>query len=61
MTLSKKIPDALTTWVTTAFCVHDDRGFGILQNNFPLMVNQSLNYSEMILGILVGNTNLHLI
>lgn len=44
MTLSKKIPDALTTWVTTAFCVHDDRGFGILQNNFPLMVNQSLNY-----------------
>lgn len=61
MTLNKIIPDALTTWVTTAICVHDDKGFGILQNNFPLLVNQSLNFSEMILSVSVGNTNVHLI
>lgn len=37
ITFVKNIPDALTTWVTTAFCVHEDKGFG-LQNNFQLMI-----------------------
>ncbi|XP_065943931.1 CD109 antigen-like [Magallana gigas] len=35
---TKKVPDTLTTWITTAFCVNDDKGFGISQGNNPLKI-----------------------
>lgn len=35
---TKKVPDTLTTWISTAFCVNDDKGFGISQGNNPLKI-----------------------
>lgn len=40
VSLTKKVPDTLTTWITTAFAVHNDKGLGMLQDNNKLKVNQ---------------------
>lgn len=57
VSFTKKVPDTLTTWTTTAFCVNDENGLGILhdRNTLKMQVFRSFfiklkNPSNIIAG-----------